>query len=409
VIRSAELYEALFDDEAFATLPERIAQAFGARSAIFGWQFDKVDAAFLAHSLHFSRESVAVYLRDFALVDEWSTAHIRHPIPNRALDLDQLAGPGTWQNGIVYNEWLRPMGDDTVHCIGIYVENSRGRGSLVMHRGKTQKPFEQATIDRLTANARDVRRMLSIRARLAAADRTHTLLHGFAEAAGPTLLVDRDGTLRNGNQAGEELLRAGQLLQLANGRVRAAVPVAPRLDRAIAAACARADPTAELVLLHPPGTRPVPMTAAPVTLRGRALAMLLLDQPARTPSVAPFLAERFGLTASEADIAQRVAEGQSTRSPKRVVPRSTRSRSSSSRCCRRWNAAVKPMSRHSSSPWPSSQPRRSKSRLCSANARSEALPLPSALLGPLVSDDPLRLPVAQQQLIGVREQDIRLR
>jgi len=312
VIRSAELYEALFDDEAFATLPDRIARAFGARSAIFGWQFDKVDAVFFGHS-YFRDEDVGVYLRHFALVDEWSIAHASNPNPNLALDLDKLAGPDVWQNGIVYNEWLRPMGDDTAHCIGVYVENSRGRGSLVMHRGKSQQPFEQQTIDRLTASSRHVRRMLSIRARLEAADRTHSVLHGFAEAAGPTLLVDRALKLMNGNQAGEELLRGGALLRLASERVLTSVPATPRLDRAVAAACDRAEPSAELLLLHPPGSRPVPMIIAPVSFRGKSLAMLLLDQPVQTPSVQPFLAERFGLTPSEADIAQRIAEGQSTR------------------------------------------------------------------------------------------------
>ncbi|HEV2567452.1 LuxR C-terminal-related transcriptional regulator [Sphingomonas sp.] len=316
MIRSAELYEALFDDEAFAALPDRVAQAFGARSAIFGWQFDKVDAQFLAHSLHFKPDDVAVYLREFALIDEWTVAHSRNPVANVALDLNALLPPGAWQKGIVYNEWLRPMGDDTAHCIGVYVENSRGRGSLVMHRGRTQKPFEQETIDQPTAHARHLRRMLSIRARLEAADRTHSVLHGFAEAAGPTLLVDCDLKLLNASPAGEALLRDARLLRVARGRVEAGVPATPALARGVSLACDRSEPSAELVLLHALGAGPVPLTIAPVTLRGKPLAMLLLDQPVVTPDIAPFLAERFGLTASEADIAWRIAQGESSR----VIP-----------------------------------------------------------------------------------------
>jgi DNA-binding CsgD family transcriptional regulator len=313
VIRSAAIYEALFEDEAFATLPERLAAAFGARSAIFGWHFDNVDAEFLAHSLHFRPDDVAVYLRNFALVDEWSTALTRQPARNVALDLDRLAGPGTWEKGVVYNEWLRPMGDDTVHCIGVYVENSRGRGSLVMHRGKTQKPFEQETIDSLTAHAKPIRRMLSLRARLQAAERTDPALRGFAEAAGPTVLVSADMRVLRANLAGDELLRSGVLLQSRDGRVRAGVRATPELDWAVRMASSASAPSAEIVLLHPPHTQPVPVAVVPVSVGGRALAMLLFDQPAQAPSVASFLAQRFGLTPSEADIAERIAAGENTR------------------------------------------------------------------------------------------------
>ncbi len=310
MIPSREIYEALVDDEAFSQLPIRLAREFGARSAIFGWHFSRTDPAFLAHNLYFEESAIQQYLQEFALSDPWTRAHVEHPNPNRAVDLALLAGTEAWERSAVYNEWIRPMGDDTFHCAGLYVTNHTGHGSLVMHRGKTDKPFDQLELARITAHAKPVRRMLSIRSRLAAADHRGLALQRFAEAAGPTIVVDRNGLVLNSNHAGELLLRAGTLLKLERGRLRAAVPATPSLELSIQRACAPADPDAELVLLRRPRQKPVTLTVIPVSRPGPAVAMLFVDRVESTERGESILARRFGLSAAETDIATRVAEGQ---------------------------------------------------------------------------------------------------
>lgn len=310
MIRSQEVYEALLDDEAFALLPDRLAREYGARSTLFGWHFNRTDPAFLAHNCFFSQDAIDQYLLHFAFEDPWTLAHAQDPSPNQAVNLSEIVGADVWTRSRVFNEWLRPLGDDTVHCVGLYVSNAVGHGNLVMHRGKNQRPFDDDELREITAGGKHLRRLLSIKARLAAADLGGSVLRGFAEAAGPAILVSKDGRVLNSNSAGERLLRDGVLLKSAKGHLATSSATVPPLDVAIQKACSPVEPSAELVLLPRERRKPVTITVVPVSRPGPAVAMLLVDGADVSERGETVLAQRFGLSTAETDVAIRIARGQ---------------------------------------------------------------------------------------------------
>ena len=165
-LRSEQIYEAMIDDEAFATLPTLLAQSVGARSCVIHWRDTRHEAEVMAHSPYFSAEQMLDYAENFVEHDEWSNCGKEYPFINRIWNTKQMVTPDAYEGSIFYNEWIRAMGDDTYHCIGTVMETDRGLGLIGLHRGKGQADFDAVSIKDLNRNIVHLRRMLSVRARL---------------------------------------------------------------------------------------------------------------------------------------------------------------------------------------------------------------------------------------------------
>ena len=102
-------------------------------------------------------------------------------------------------------------GDDTFHALGATMLNARGSGTLGLHRGRGQGDFGADNCKQLDTVVIHLRRMLSMRSKLAAANREAGVWReGFLHTSLPTLVVDRTLRIRLRN-ANADLLLAERL------------------------------------------------------------------------------------------------------------------------------------------------------------------------------------------------------
>lgn len=136
LLRREEIYDCLDDDAAFARLPGLIAESIGARSAVFYWRNPDLSAEVLASSNYWSPADMAHYVAHFAEHDLWAQSTLTPKTTNKLWVLDDLVSARTYLNSTFYNEWIRNIGDDTFHCVGMSISSQGGNGLIGIHRGK---------------------------------------------------------------------------------------------------------------------------------------------------------------------------------------------------------------------------------------------------------------------------------
>lgn len=309
-IASETIYDALLDDDCFAELPLMLAQAYGGRSTLIYWRHLDGSNEVLGHSGYFSDDQLRLYSENFASEDPWALAAAVGQRENVAMDLEHLVPQSEFERSAFYNEYIRPMGDDTSRCLGIRIRTEWGSGSLGIQRGRGQRQFEAGLAAALDHDAAHVRRMLSIRGKMAGLRRKASCLEAVLDAVPqPALLVRADGCFLYANRAADILLKSSDQLRVRNGKLSGT----PSFGAAIAAATSRSNPEAGTALIG--ATRRPAMVADVVPMRtaqaaGCALVMLHpLHRPVGGRSRA--LRSLFGLTAAEAEIAERLAGGSS--------------------------------------------------------------------------------------------------
>lgn len=311
-IAAEEIYSALVDDDRFATLPARLAKTFGGRSTVIHWHHRDGSAEVLAHSKYFSDEQLRRYADEFARIDPWAEAAAREQAPNQALDLETLVPSSLYERSVFYNEFIRGMGDDTYRCMGVRIQNEWGAGMIAIQRGKGQDGYDSEAVAKLSETSVHLRRMLSVRGKFAALEhraKSLQMILDFMPQA--TLLVDESGTLLLANAAGEALLRRGDVLSVRRGRIEAAARQCVQvLKRALQLACS-STPSGGAVLLECKATRPLLATVIPVPSggKGRNALLLMHDRDLADVGLDRQLQSLFGLTAAEAAIARRLADG----------------------------------------------------------------------------------------------------
>lgn len=310
----AELYEAAVDDAAFADLPDRLARLFDSRSAVIHWLDHDDRSTIDAHSGHFSDQHMAIYTDNFADSDIWTQAAAGSSERNTAWRASDLVAQASYAKSVFYNEWIRPIGDDTWFCAGAVMETPRGFGIIGLHRGYGDRDYGVRTIGRLNALLPDLRRALTLRARTT--QRIQALkgaLQVLSEGSSPALIVDRAGSVRLANTAGEILLSAGSVLKVKMNRVTSQESFDPaEWRRALERATRSRDPGAAMVALECLGDQLwlaefLPIVAG--TYAGCAMITLVnRSAGSRRASVAELLGQRFNLSAAEAGIAILLAE-----------------------------------------------------------------------------------------------------
>lgn len=308
-ISAEEIYSALLDDEAFAQLPTRLAQTFGARSTVIHWHHHDGSADIMAHSRYFSDDQLIKYATEFAPLDPWAQAANRQSA-NHALDLESLVPDTLYERSSFYNEFIRPMGDDTYRCMGVRVQSVDGAGMIAIQRGKGQRRYEPGQVAQLAEASGHLRRLLAVRGKLAALQRhtlkLETILNVMPQAV---FVVDHDQKLIRGNSAAEALLRRGEALAVRAGRVHSPAKNSGRLlKRALELACCPS-PTSSAVLLEQREGKPLLATIMPMPSFARQALIIVEDVLRSNEGVITQLQAFFGLTRAEAMIAVRLADG----------------------------------------------------------------------------------------------------
>jgi DNA-binding CsgD family transcriptional regulator len=311
-----EIYDAAFDDEAFARLSVSVARCFGARSALIHWIHDDGATEILSHSGYFTNEQLALYAREFVAIDPWVQATGAPDLVNEVHNLEQFVPVPQFTASEFYNENIRQMGDDTFRGLGMRLKNAHGSGFITLQRGAGQQPFEEREVRLLTRQFPHLRRMLSIRGKLStAAQRADMLSRAFDTLGQPVLIVEAGLRLKYLNHAAELMLAAQSVLSLRSGLVTAASAADHRLLQDGVAKALRADgPEASALALNRAGQM-LNLTVAPAPASGAAGLALILAETSRAQdsSRAARLRALYGLSPTEASLALLLADGVSPR------------------------------------------------------------------------------------------------
>ncbi|MBC2650229.1 helix-turn-helix transcriptional regulator [Novosphingobium aerophilum] len=197
---------------------------------------------------------------------------------------------------------------------------------LVLEAPAAPKGWDElGVMDLLAALAPDLSRALPLYGVIAQPERARLVAEYVLEASGiGVVVVTADGTVLSANATARTIMARTDLLRLRDGRLvastsadqaalRAAVAAmaraqAPRLDPACHCSVALADPVgaARLTLIVRPGPPYWPVSA-PL----RRTAVVIVRDPAQPATLPPGdLAALFGLTAAEARLATRLADGE---------------------------------------------------------------------------------------------------
>lgn len=310
---SEDIYAALTDDEVFAGLPQRLAELTGGRSAAIYWRHPCGDGEVFAHC-YFSDEQIQAYVGRYAPQSPWHQAALKPGRINRLWHISEDVADRAVLASEVWNDWIRPNGDDTFYTIGGVFDTPWGRGSVGINRGRSQGEFEQVSVERLVQVGGHLQRMLAIRGELAARRRECGTLRATLDTLGYAALhVRADGRVLALNAAAEGLLRRADGLLLAAGRLTAQeAESAARLAAIVSAATRACDPGAGATrVLRRDGSVACHVTVTPlvgVSTPSRALVLLREPVPADT-SLDRRLRALYDLSPAEAGIAVGLASG----------------------------------------------------------------------------------------------------
>ena len=309
------IYEAALDDEIFAELPSIIAEAVDARSCVLHWRTGSGAAEIFAHSGYFSDEQMANYASNFASHDLWTDAGMRQGFVNKAWNTADLVPTSDYERSIFYNEWIRGMGDDTFYCCGSVMQTLHGQGIIGLHRGKTQADFAPQVLRQLNERVEHLRRMFAIRGRLSHLAERHDLLNAiFAAGHEAALVLGAGGRLLMANPAGEAFLQGAKILSIRNGFVQARGDEGGLFEAAAAHASNPHERRASECLMRSADGKTAVLSLMPLpALAPRHAVLVTVTEPRSRPArdvVARHVMSMHGLSAAEADVALRLAEGQ---------------------------------------------------------------------------------------------------
>jgi DNA-binding CsgD family transcriptional regulator len=307
MLRREEIIDSVFDEEAFASLPARLAQSVGARSTILHWRHDDGGYEALGFS-HFTPEWMRDYSSAWVFADPWQAAALARP--NVPLVLHEVVPERAFISSPIFNDFIRPSGDDTLHCMGGRFSTSSGDGMLAVHRGAGDKAFEAADLSRLQVYSREFERLFKVRGELAAARRDSANARGALDAlAWAIVIVSADARVLSANAAADRVLRRGDGLAVRRGVLCVAEGSNATLHAALQRASSAQGHVAQSQAVARPSDRlPYLVTICPLQ-DGRRLMLLFRDPDVEDESLVGRLRGLFGLTLAEAAVAADLAKG----------------------------------------------------------------------------------------------------
>ena len=312
MIRTEEIYDAVTDDAAFDALASTLAHALGARSGVLHWGVAANDIEEISYSGHFSDSHMAAYDVDFQNDDIWVEAMDRSAAVNQAWNCEEFVSAATYERSRIYNEWIRPMGDDTFHCLGAVVRQGGVYGKIGLHRGRGQNGFGAREVRTLQDSIGHIGRMFAIRSKLDQAKNYGRTLHATLDMVGHAVFVLRpSGALVECNRAGEAMLQRADALLLRQRQVKARDLIDDEaLQTAIRAANAREGGQANALFVHRREGLPYILSLAPVRVGdARQILAIVTDPAQQDASLNSRIRALYGLTRAEAEVAEALSLG----------------------------------------------------------------------------------------------------
>lgn len=321
------LYDAAGDDAAWAGLAAKVAGIFGAPSASFVLKGAPGEARVLDATANLELRGQ----REREEADYWRS---RDPWTQRAAAAGQgriflaheLMSRSELLGSSFYNDWCRKLG--LFHQVGAVLPAGEGVvATLGIHRPETAAEFGEEDRQLAQLLLPHFGRALQLRSRLRRTAIEHSAhAQALRGAQLAVLAVAADMRLLHCCAEGERILRRGDALYLAGGRVRArgdtraqelaaAVRVAVRIAEGPIEPAAAGRPPRESMALPRPGDTPVTLSVSP--LRPEAggtrmpAALIFIRELDRRPPEATVLQDVFRLTPAEASVCALLARGDS--------------------------------------------------------------------------------------------------
>jgi DNA-binding CsgD family transcriptional regulator len=229
--RPGDLYEAIVDDGAFASLPELIADIVGGRSCVIH-RFDPAMNLIGFQKSYFTDDLIM----DLGAahpdgLDIWTGTGFACGLRNQPVPLTSLISEEEFQRSALWNEVFRANGDDTGQSLGQIQTVGDEMICLSVHRPKTEQAFGRAECERLDAVSADLHRIFRARFVIADHDRKVDRLNRLLEGSGSNVMLVGPGlTLIEASPAAAAMLSArdgvssfGGRLQFSDSRIGSAV------------------------------------------------------------------------------------------------------------------------------------------------------------------------------------------
>lgn len=315
------IYDAALDDALWGELAAALARAFHGSSTTLQLQDLRLGQVALLGLTHNVESAIDAYSSYYWQRDLWVQRGARFGA-GRIVTSQELASEDEFERTEYYQDWCRKL--DIYHMLGsVLPVEGNVVGVVGIHRPRGGAAY--GAEDRRLAEVLfpHLRRAMQLRARLdspglAAA----TALDALERSATAILVADRAGRILHANGRAQTLLRAGDAIRAVQGRLGAG-------DRAAANRLATlvrdaADTAGGRSGAHSGGTLAIPRRGRlPVTVLVApfrparsgfgaplpAAILFLRDPEAASPDKA-VLQEMFGLTPAEAEVAARLAGGQ---------------------------------------------------------------------------------------------------
>lgn len=315
IVKSEEIYEAAFDDDAFRRLPDLLTKSIGGRSALINWQSRSGSFQALSYN-YFTEDWITQYALEWAQKDPWVNA-VLQPDQLNKLFLGQRHVPDSMlSNSAMFNDFIRRSGDDTFHCCGIAVSGAWGAGIIGIHRGAKEAAFDHEDLAALQPLVRSLGQVLKLRGELASVRSEAALSAAALDGVGLAVIVAQgNGRVLRANALAETILRRRDGLRLQDGAVMAAPhEVADHFPRALARATAAKQPEGSTVVVGRGADQaPYLVSVTPfVGVPGASAAFIVFRDPdAQNAGLVEQLRTLFGLTNVEAMIAADIGAGAS--------------------------------------------------------------------------------------------------
>lgn len=231
-----QAFELISDNDAFHDFLDRLAVELGAKGYAAGWAGDSHVESMFAIKNDWSDSMIQSYFAEFAVHDPWTRAIMQLPASGDFLSMHDLVGDREFLDSALYNDLLRPGGDDTAQAIANRVDlPSGGTAGLTFYRGKNQKPFASEQTDRLNFISGDLSRLLALKAQIHEKDlenRDYRLL--LDRKNFPIFILNSSMKIVSLNSAAESIVEQGKGLKCMKGRL---VATMPERDAALRGAC----------------------------------------------------------------------------------------------------------------------------------------------------------------------------
>jgi DNA-binding CsgD family transcriptional regulator/PAS domain-containing protein len=320
-----ELYDALFQPQAWPVVLSRVADAAGVSGVHFFFA-DAVGVPVMSGaSERITKEVYGLYRDHYCTMDPRRDATLNLPLGefmlcHRVFDEDYV------RRSEFFNDFCLRVGFR--YLAGVCVFHEEGHDALLgFHKSVGAEPFVDREVRELRTLLPHFRRLAQLQHRLESLEAgVRPLALALDRLASGVIIVDQDLRIRFVNHAAEGILRAQDGLAQRNNRLAIAhAATSDALHRLIAQAaqCAAGEDPHKggggLAVHRPSGRRsllllvvPLPVFAAACVWRPEPAVMLLITDPeaqARIPATR--FAELFGLTPAETRLAESLAAGDS--------------------------------------------------------------------------------------------------